>query len=238
MRESNVLITGVHTGLGLGLARACLQSDRKVYAVSRNTPKSIADYENFVFRPLDLRRFDDIPKTIEIILGETTSLDLVFLNAGILGELKDLKETSLDEIRAIMEINVYANKVLVDTLMGLGMPIGHIVAISSGSAFNGSAGWGGYSISKSALNLLVRVYAHEHPGTHFTALAPGLVGTDMLDKVLGHPEVSRYEALARIRAAKADGRVMSTDIAADLIMSRIDDLRATPTGAYVDIRNL
>ena len=85
----------------------------------------------------------------------------MLLNAGVLGEIKDLSDTTLAEIAAVMDVNVWANKVIYDTLRELDTRIQQLVAISSGAAFNGSGGWGAYSMSKSALNLMFRVYAHE-----------------------------------------------------------------------------
>ena len=48
-----------------------------------------------------------------------------------------------------MELNVWANKELIDTL-ALHAKVKQIVGISSGAAINGSKGWGSYSLSKSS----------------------------------------------------------------------------------------
>jgi len=185
-----------------------------------------------------LREFDAIPRVLAALLEGVKALDLAVLNAGVLGPLKDLKDTSLDELRGVMDLNVWANKFVIDALLGLGLRVAQIVAVSSGAALNGSGGWGAYSISKSALNLLVRVYAHEHPDTHFTALAPGIVQTNMIDCVVAQPENPRHPAGGRLRQALAEARVLSPAAAAALIQERIPDLLQRPSGAYVDIRNL
>jgi NAD(P)-dependent dehydrogenase (short-subunit alcohol dehydrogenase family) len=234
----SVLITGIHTGLGYALAARCLDDGAAVYAVSRTPPEHLVRRPGLEFRPLDLRRFETVAPTIRDLLADVKALDLAILNAGVLGEIKDLKETGIDELRDVMDVNVWANKLVIDALFDLGIPIGQIVAISSGAAFNGSGGWGAYSISKSALNLLVRVYAHEHPDTHFLALAPGVIETPMTRHVVAQPEEPRHPANARIRALFADGRVLSPEQGAANILARLPEMLAKPTGSYVDIRSL
>lgn len=234
----HVLITGIHTGLGHALARRCLDDGDRVLAISRVVPADLAQNPALSFRALDLRHSDAIPGVVNHLLGGLGSLELALLNAGVLGEIKDLRRTSLGELREVMDVNVWANKVLIDALLASDVSVGQIVAISSGAAFNGSGGWGAYSISKSALNLLIRVYAHEHPETHFIALAPGVVETAMIRYILAQPEEPRYGANGRIRQAAAEGRILSPETAAANVLARIPELRRHPSGAYVDIREL
>jgi NAD(P)-dependent dehydrogenase (short-subunit alcohol dehydrogenase family) len=234
--SKHVLITGIHTGLGHALARRCLEQGDRVLALSRVLPEDLADQEGLTFRALDLRRTEEIPDAVNVLLTGLDSIDLAVLNAGVLGEIKDLHQTSLEELRDVMDINVWANKVLIDALIAHHAPVNQIVAISSGAAFNGSGGWGAYSISKSALNLLIRVYAHEHPGTHFIALAPGVVETAMIRYILARPEDPRYGANGRIRKAAAEGRILDPETAAANILARVTELRRHSSGTYVDIR--
>ena len=238
MHERHVFITGVHTGLGQALAKQYAAGGGQVYAVSRQPPEPFGAGPPLRFRQLNLREFDAIPRVLAALLEGVKALDLVVLNAGVLGQIKDLKDTSLGELCSVMDLNVWSNKLVIDTLLGLGFRIPQVVAISSGAALNGSGGWGAYAISKSALNLLVRVYAHEHPDTHFTALAPGIVYTNMIEQVVAQPENSRHPAGSRVRQALAEGRVLSPDAAAVLLQKRIPELLQRPTGAYVGIRNM
>lgn len=237
MATKSVLITGIHTGLGHALARIYLDEGWQVYGVSRTPPEEIAADPRLRFAALDLRRFNAIPGVLRELLQKTDALDLVLLNAGVLGEIKDLRSTSVDELREVMDVNVWSNKVLIDTLLGE-IRVKQVVAISSGAAFNGSGGWGAYSISKSALNLLVRVYAHEHPKTHFTALAPGIVDTPMIRYILDQPENPRYAANGRIRAAQRESRVLPPETAAAMVHRRVPELLERQSGAYVDIRQM
>jgi NAD(P)-dependent dehydrogenase (short-subunit alcohol dehydrogenase family) len=232
-----VLITGIHTGIGHALAAELLDTGAEVWAVSRTAPEDLAQHQRLQFVSLDLRRFDDIAPALDTLLDGVDSLDLAILNAGVLGDLKDLRDTSIDELRRVMDLNVWANKVVIDALLAK-RQVKQVVAISSGAAFNGSGGWGAYSISKSALNLLVRVYAHEHPQTHFSALAPGVIETSMIHAILAQPDNPRHGANIRIRAANAEGRILSPATAARRLVACFPELLERESGSYADIRKL
>lgn len=238
MRYTNVFMTGIHTGLGNALADRFLSSESHVYAVSRSEPDELKDAPGLHFRNLDLSQPEVIRDTVARLLDGARSLDVAILNAGILGEIKDLRQTSLNEIATVMQVNVWANKLIYDTLLDLRIPVRQLVAISSGASVNGSGGWGAYSISKASLNLLFRVYAHEHPETHFTCLAPGLIHSPMLDYVCSLPEGERYPAVSRVKSAAGTERMQSPAQAAERLIAALPKLLDYPTGAYVDIREM
>ena len=234
-----LLITGIHTGLGRALAVEALRRGATVHAISRQRPDDLeldAAEQRLHFHPLDLRRFETIGGAVDQLLAEVPRLDLVVLNAGVLGRLQPLAASSLNEVRDVMELNVWSNKVLIDELMAWDKPVEHIVGISSGAAVNGSDGWGPYSISKAALNLMLQVYAREHADTHFTALAPGIIYTGMIDTILNQrPD---HQATGRVQQAHQDGRIQTPEAAATAIFDCLPTLRRRESGAYVDIRDL
>jgi NAD(P)-dependent dehydrogenase (short-subunit alcohol dehydrogenase family) len=238
MNVRDALITGVHTGLGNALAKALLSDGASVLGASRKRPEDIEDTPRFCFRKIDLAESEQVRDGLGPLLGSTRSLDLVILNAGVIGEIKDLGDTSLRELAAVMDVNVWANKLICDTLFDRGIKVRQIVGISSAAAFNGSGGWGAYSISKAALNLLLRVYAHEQPETHFTALAPGLVHSAMIDYICSLPEQETHPANARIRSAVGTDRMQSPAEAAQRVIQALPKLLEYPTGSYVDIREM
>jgi NAD(P)-dependent dehydrogenase (short-subunit alcohol dehydrogenase family) len=238
MRFQTIFITGIHTGLGNALTQALLDKGAEVFAVSRQRPDDLHNAARLQFCSLDLSHTDQIGEGIREFLAPVRQLDLVLLNAGVLGEIKDLHDTGLDEIATVMDINVWANKLIYDTLLEMQIQIRQLVAISSGAAFNGSGGWGAYSISKSALNLMFRVYAHENPDTHFICLAPGLVQTKMLDYVCSLDVDQRYPAVGRIRSAVGTDGMQTTSQAARRLLDVFPRLLEYPTGSYVDIRDM
>lgn len=240
---TRVLITGVSSGLGRAVATCCVARGFEVFGLSRRP----CDIDGVRFVSADLSDHGSIAGKLAELLEGVDALDYVLLNAGVLGAIKDLAETSYDEIRAVMDVNVWANKALIDALLGSTTSAGatsvrrvsQIIGVSSGAAKSGSGGWGGYSISKAALNLLLRVYAGEHPDTHFTALAPGVIETTMIRTILSAPDDPRHEANGRLRAANAEGRIMAPDTAAARLVDALPGLRDRfASGAYADIREM
>ena len=155
--KKNILITGCSTGFGLGLTKFYLEKGYKVYGISRNKPQ-IED-ENFIFKSFDLSNISEIKRYLSEFIRDIKELEIVYLNAGILGEIKSALEITLNQLQAVYELNVYANKELLDMLSTINVET--IIGISSGAAKNGSVGWAGYSLSKAGLNMLINLYAKE-----------------------------------------------------------------------------
>jgi alcohol dehydrogenase len=239
MRDAKVFLTGVHTGLGHALARACLDRGARVWAISRAEPEDLAGRDGWNFRVLDLRWFEEIRFGLENLLDGVGPLDLAILNAGILGPLRDLSDVPLGELREVMDVNVWSNKEILDGLFDLGHTPEAVVGISSGAAKNGSGGWGAYSISKAALGMLLRVYAHERPATHFAAVAPGIVDTAMTRRIRDDADDDpRHAANARVREAFAEGRAMTPEQAAQRLLDLLPRFREHDSGSYLDVRAL
>ena len=137
-----------------------------------------------------------------------------------------------------MDVNAWANKIILDWLHAWGRRVTQVVAISSGAAVLGNKGWGGYALSKAALNMLICLYSHEFPETHLSALAPGLIDSAMMDYLCEEPDPEAFPALQRIRAARGTERMPGPREAADKVLSVLPALREQPSGAFVDIRQL
>lgn len=234
----NVMITGISSGLGRGLAQVHLQRGDQVFGLSRREPSGLAPEEALRFVPADLTAYPALPGQLDTLLEGIHQLDLVYLNAGILGEIRDLKDSPLPDLRQVMEINCWANKVLLDLLFGRGIPITTIIGISSGASVNGSRGWSGYALSKAALNMLIQLYAREQPDTHFISLAPGLVNTAMQDVLCDQIDPAEFPSIHKLRDARDSGAMPSPAEAADLILEALPRLADQSSGSFVDIRTL
>ncbi len=231
----NALITGNSTGLGRGLTEALLRRSFRVYGCSRrgcNLSGNLYDIS------CDLSDFDTINPALETLLADVESLDLVVLNAGVLGRLQDIADTTLDELRQMMDINVWANKIVLDWLLHSGICIGRILLISSGAAVLGNKGWSGYALSKAALNMLGKLYAHEFPQTHIAAVAPGLVDTAMMDTLCRDADSAHFPALRRILNARGSEKMLTPVQAAERILSALPKLKEYPSGSFVDLREI
>ena len=226
-----IFITGIGSGLGEALAKLYLEAGEEVYAISRILPRALQKFDNLHFVQLDLRALEKIDRAMEELLGDS-EIDLAILNAGILGELKDMSDTSVHEIEIIMHLNVYANKVILDSFKH--RTVKQIVAISSGASVSGARGWNAYSLSKAALNMLIKLYAAEMPNTHLTALAPGLIETPMMEYILKYADREKFPVVQRV----ANSKRLDPEDAAVLLSDNFERLLEYPSGEYVDIRDI
>lgn len=237
--NKNVLITGVSSGIGFGLAEEYLNRGWNVYGCSRRTPEDIANHEHFTFSTADFLDDSQFPNAINELLADVTQIDIAVLNAGILGEFGDLNGTPLDDIQTVMQVNVWANKTILDVLFNSGKPIHQIVTMSSGASVNGNRGWNGYGLSKATLNMLTKLYAAEQPGTHFCAFAPGLVDTAMQDYLCGLPEDDRYSSLEALRSRRNTPEMPTGNETASRFVDVFAKLpQLVQSGDYADVRKL
>jgi len=233
-----VLITGNSSGLGHGLTEVYLDKGWEVYGVSRrgctDLPGKLKDVR------CDLTDYEAVPLALETLLMGIGHLDVVILNAGILGKVQDMADSSLTDIQQVMDANVWSNKVLLDWLLKSGIRIDQIVLISSGAAINGNRGWGAYALSKATLNMLTQLYAHEFPHTHLIALAPGLVDTAMQDVLCDPVQVDedQFPSVGKLRAARETPAMPKPREAGQLIVDAIPGLKQLPSGSFADIRSL
>lgn len=235
--SQTILITGTSSGLGHGLAQNFLAQGASVYGSSRREPSDLVR-AGLQYLPLDLADASKARPAMEKFIAGVSRFDLVVLNAAKLGEIRDMADTPLDDLRETMEINVWANKWLLDTLFASSRAIKQVVAISSGASRSGSRGWNGYSLSKATLNMLVKLYAGERPETHFTALAPGLVETEMQDYLTNLPEDDRFKPLEILKAAKGTDKMPDAETCARQLIDTFPKLLEHPSGEFADIRKM
>ncbi|WP_305907774.1 SDR family NAD(P)-dependent oxidoreductase [Methylomarinum sp. Ch1-1] len=233
--QKNAFITGNSTGLGKGLSEVLLSRGYSVYGCSRRGCGLQGSIKDGV---IDLTDFDSVPSALEQLLQDVSALQLVVLNAGMLGRLQDIREASLDELKQLMDINVWANKVVLDWLLASGIRVEQILLISSGAAVLGNKGWAGYALSKAALNMLAKLYAHEFPETHISAVAPGLIDSTMIDYLCHDADSEKFPALKRIHKAREENKILSPVAAAERILEALSRLKDLESGSFIDLRQI
>ncbi len=233
-RSSIAFVTGTSSGLGRALAERLLATGWQVHGCSRRPN----DLENLHHRSCDITDYALLAETLERLVGALPKLDLVVLNAGILGRVQQLTETPMAEAKRVMETNLWANKAIMDWLYQWGRPVQQVVMISSGAAVLGNKGWGSYGLSKAALNMLAKLYAHEFPHTHITALAPGIIDTAMMVHLCEEADADTFPALRRLREARGTDAMPTPEEAAERILSILPRLTEYPSGSFVDIREI
>jgi benzil reductase ((S)-benzoin forming) len=236
----NVFITGNSSGLGLGLTEALMERDAIVWGMSRRGCPLKPKYDDVLRdRRQDIANLNAMEEGLDRLLSDCLRLDLVILNAGLLGRIQEISHTDVHDLEHLMRVNVWANKIILDWLIERQIPVEQVLAISSGAAVNMNYGWGGYSLSKAALNNLVQLYAQEMPDTHLTAFAPGLIDTGMQDYLCDEVDSEEFPSVQKLKDARGTDDMPSPREAGDRILDLLETLRNDyESGDFVDIRSM
>jgi NAD(P)-dependent dehydrogenase (short-subunit alcohol dehydrogenase family)/DNA-binding MarR family transcriptional regulator len=143
MQDNRVaLVTGANQGVGLQVAKELAANGLTVLVGSRNSERGEAAAKEIgpgaVALQLDVTDGDSIATAAERIRQETGRLDLLVNNAGISkttpGGLRHPSNASLDEIRAVWEVNVFGVVAVYQAMLPLlrESPDARIVNVSSG----------------------------------------------------------------------------------------------------------
>ncbi|RXJ89056.1 short-chain dehydrogenase [Arcobacter sp. CECT 8983] len=228
--NKNILITGCSSGLGLALTKLYLEKGYKVFGISRRKPK--IEHKNFFFKEFDLSKIESIKIELSTFITNIKEIDTVFLNAGMLGEIKEITKLETKEIQEVLNLNVFANKELLDILATL--KTNTVVGISSGASKNGSKGWGSYSLSKSSLNMLLNLYAKEMLDTKLLAIAPGVIETPMTDYIRFDIDDEIFTSAKKLK----NGEIQKPEAAAKRLFEVLKTKNEFESGSFIDVRNI
>jgi len=234
----NIFITGTSSGIGNGLALEYLKRNVNVWGISRRDITEFSEDEHYQHLQLDLTAAEEVIKLIPDFLSGTNHLDLVILNACILGEIKFTNEVPVDQMKQVFEINVWANKILLDCLFSHGKKIKQVVGISSKAALRSSPGWGSYSLSKAGLDMLMNIYAKEYPETHFSAFAPGLVDSEIQDYIYQLKDTKKFPTAKNLQEARYTEAMPDAVTAAPMLIEGIEKALNFDSGSHVDVREM
>ncbi|MFM9853012.1 MAG: SDR family NAD(P)-dependent oxidoreductase [Sphingomonadaceae bacterium] len=185
------LVTGASRGIGAATAQILAAAGAHVIMTAR-TAKDLEAVEDLIhaaggtatIAPLDLTQNDSIARLAEAIAGRWPALDILILNAAMLGSLGPVPHIDPKELAALLTLNVSAQQGLLaafDPLLrksGSGMVIGLTSSVGSVPR----AYWGGYGASKAAFEMLLGAYAHENQAAGRVKVAiidPGATRTAM-----------------------------------------------------------
>ena len=234
----NILITGTSSGIGYGLARTFLKRGNTVLGISRREHGELMSMDRYRHLKLDITDTKRLQKTLPDFLKDQHHFDLVILNSGVLGEIKLMHEVKPEEMKAVFEINVWANKVLLDLLFSQPLKIKQVVGISSGAALRSTPGWGSYALSKAGLDMLMNIYAKEYPETHFCGFAPGLVDSEIQAYIYAIEDAERYPSAKKLQEARFTDLMPDAITAAPTLIEGIQKALQYESGSHVDVRDL
>ena len=164
------LVTGASRGIGAATATALAAQGAHVILTAR-TAKDLEAVEDAIFdaggsatiAPLDLTDGDSIARLAVAVTERWGKLDILVLNAAMLGTLSPVPAIDGAEFARLFTLNVTAQQVMIASFDALlrKSDAGRLLALTSSVGANPRAFWGAYGASKAALENLVECYGDE-----------------------------------------------------------------------------
>jgi NAD(P)-dependent dehydrogenase (short-subunit alcohol dehydrogenase family) len=164
------LVTGASRGIGAATATALAAQGAHVILTAR-TAKDLEAVEDTIFEaggsatiaPLDLTDGDGIVRLAAAVTQRWGKLDILILNAAMLGTLSPVSAIDGAEFARLFTLNVSAQQVMIASFDALlrKSEAGRLVALTSSVGATPRAFWGAYGASKAALENLVDSYGEE-----------------------------------------------------------------------------
>lgn len=165
------LVTGASRGIGAATAEALGRAGAHVILTAR-TSAGLEDVEERIFKaggaatiaPLDLTDPESIGRLAHAIAERWERLDILVLNAAMLGTLAPVQHLDAKEFAKIFTLNVSAQAALIaafDALLRKSSKA-RIVGLTSSVGAVPRAYWGAYGASKAAFDTLLGAYAEEN----------------------------------------------------------------------------
>jgi NAD(P)-dependent dehydrogenase (short-subunit alcohol dehydrogenase family) len=191
------LVTGASRGIGAATAEALAAAGAHVILIARTT-SALEEVDDRIHEaggtatiaPLDLTEGESIGKLAVAAAERWEKLDILVLNAAMLGSLTPVQDIDPKEYSHLLSLNLLANQALIaafDPLLKRAEKA-DVVALTSSVGMEPRAFWGAYGSSKAALETLLGAYADEteHSGRiRVHIVDPGATRTRM--RALAYP---------------------------------------------------
>ena len=219
------LVTGASRGIGAATAEALAAAGSHVILTAR-TAQALEEVEDRIhgaggsatIAPMDLNETEHVKKLAEAVAERWGSLDIMVLNAAMLGSLSPVEHLDAKELARVFALNVHANQALIaafDPLLRRADK-SEVVGLTSSVGSEPRAFWGGYGASKAAFETLLGAYADEtaHAGKlRVQIVDPGATRTRMRQlafpgeepESLKTPEVVAAAILCHLTGAAPSG---------------------------------
>jgi NAD(P)-dependent dehydrogenase (short-subunit alcohol dehydrogenase family) len=178
LQDRIAVITGASRGIGRAVALGFAAEGAHVILVSR-TVGGLEEVDDEIRKvggkatlvPLDLTDFDAIDRLGANIYERWGKLDVLVGNAGSLGVLTPVSHMEVKAWDKVVATNITANWRLIRSFEPLlkRSDAGRAIFVTSGAAHKNKPYWGGYAMSKAALEALVK---HGRRSAKTPAFAP------------------------------------------------------------------
>lgn len=182
-----VLVTGASSGIGWATAALLADKGHEVVAVARREDRlaTLAKHPRITAIPADITD-DQSVRALHTQVSTGEPIDVLVNNAGAAVGLEPVETASIDDWRAMFELNVLGTKRMISTflpslrLAAERSGMASIVTVTSTAAFTPYEGGGGYNAAKYAEHAMMQVLRLELSGEPIRVIdiAPGMVKTD------------------------------------------------------------
>ena len=210
------LVTGASRGIGAATAIALGAAGAHVVLTAR-TAKDLEVVEETIFdaggsatiAPLDLTQTDSIARLAAAVGERWQALDVLVLNAAMLGSLAAVPAIDAKELAQVLTLNVSAQVAMIQAFdpMLRKAAAGKVIGLTSSVARNPRAYWGAYGASKAAFETLLGAYGDETADI-------GKIRTAIVD-----PGATRTKMRARAYPGEAPESVKPPEVVADRIVA-------------------
>lgn len=164
------LVTGASRGIGAATAIALAEAGAHVVLTAR-TAKDLEAVEETIFQaggsatiaPLDLAQSDAIARLATAIGERWQALDVLVLNAAMLGSLSAVPAIDAKEFAQVLTLNVSAQAAMLaafDPMLRKSAGA-RVIGLTSSVGRTPRAYWGAYGASKAAFETLLGAYGDE-----------------------------------------------------------------------------
>jgi NAD(P)-dependent dehydrogenase (short-subunit alcohol dehydrogenase family) len=232
LKDQIALVTGASRGIGAATAEALAKAGAHVILTARTT-KDLEAVEELIHQaggtatiaPLDLIDGDSIGRLAAAVTERWGKLDVLVLNAAMLGTLAPVPAIDPKEFAKLLTLNIGAQASLIaafDPLLRAAAP-GKLIAVTSSVGASPRAYWGAYGASKAALETLVLSYGEEQRNL-------GRVEVMILD-----PGATRTTMRARAYPGEDPASVKAPEVVGDQIATLVASGFETGTRLRVEV---
>jgi 3-oxoacyl-[acyl-carrier protein] reductase len=237
------IVTGGSRGIGRGIALELGAAGAAVAVNYRRDEDAAADTVDQIRAAggraeaiqASVSELEQVDALADAALGAFGHVDIVVNNAGIASRGQYVADSEPTELQRLMATHTFSAARLAQRLLPQmrARPRGDIVMISSSEVSHMRAGGAPYNMAKAALEALALTLAKEEAanGVHVNIVAPGLVATDMGERLvratLGISEV------AELDASQPFGRVCRPEDVARVVRFVVSEEASMLTGQKI-----
>jgi 3-oxoacyl-[acyl-carrier protein] reductase len=242
LKRQAAVITGGSRGIGRGISLALAEAGADIVLNYRKDEKAAEEVVTRVkelgrkalsFRG-DVSNFDTAKELMKHTYQAFGRIDILVNSAGIASRGNFVEKTEIEEWSRVLSTNLngvfYCSKAVLEYMHP--RKKGNIINISSIAASLLQAGHSPYAVSKAGVEALTKVLAKEEGpnGVRVNAIAPGIVKTDMGDRLMR--AMGEEKVKARLETTPL-GRIAYPEDIGNLVVFLVSDKAAYITGKIV-----